>query len=158
MLFRSNILNYGNAYDYSQLEENILPKLHKINEDGTYSNELLPNQEDVYLDISNELKIDSVEIEKSAVDQIAGQIVVINTNEVEITGVEIEGMDVTVTSILTRYGKSYINITAKPNKYYDTYKITKAKYKEGGIDKKQDRKSTRLNSSHSGQSRMPSSA
>ena len=134
----TNILNYGNAYDYSQLEENILPKLHKINEDGTYSNELLPNQEDVYLDISNELKIDSVEIEKSAVDQIAGQIVVINTNEVEITGVEIEGMDVTVTSILTRYGKSYINITAKPNKYYDTYKITKAKYKEGGIDKKQE--------------------
>lgn len=60
----TNILNYGNAYDYSQLEENILPKLHKINEDGTYSNELLPNQEDVYLDISNELKIDSVEIEK----------------------------------------------------------------------------------------------
>ncbi|HJJ11876.1 MAG TPA: hypothetical protein OIM48_00965 [Clostridiaceae bacterium] len=134
----TNILNYGNAYDYSQLEENILPKLHKINEDGTYSNELLPNQEDVYLDISNELKIDSVEIEKSAVDQIAGQIVVINTNEVEITGVEIEGMDVTVTSILTRYGKSYINITAKPNKYYDTYKITKVKYKEGGIDKKQE--------------------
>ncbi len=134
----TNMLNYGNAYDYSQLEENILPKLHKINEDGTYSNELLPNQEDIYLDISNEFKIDSVEIEKNAVDQIAGQIVVINTNEEEVTGLEIDGMDVTVTSIITRDGKSYINITAKPNKFYDTYKITKVKYREEGQAKEQE--------------------
>ena len=134
----ANILNYGNAYDYSQLGENILPKLHKINEDGTYSNELLPNQEDIYLDISNEFKIDSVEIEKNAVDQIAGQIVVINTNEEEVTGLEIDGMDVTVTSIITRDGKSYINITAKPNKFYDTYKITKVKYREEGQAKEQE--------------------
>ena len=134
----TNMLNYGNAYNYSQLGENILPKLHKINEDGTYSNELLPNQEDVYLDMSNEFKIDSVEIEKSAVDQIAGQIVVINTNEEEVTGLEIDGMDVTVTSIITRDGKSYINITAKPNKFYDTYKITKVKYKEEGQAKEQE--------------------
>ena len=134
----TNILNYGNAYDYSQLGENILPKLHKINEDGTYSNELLQNQEDIYLDISNEFKIDSVEIEKNAVDQIAGQIVVINTNETEVTGLEIEGMDVTITSIITRDGKSYINITAKPNKFYDTYKITKIKYKENGLEKEQE--------------------
>ena len=134
----TNMLNYGNAYDYSQLEENILPKLHKINEDGTYSNELLPNQEDIYLDISNEFKIDSVEIEKSAVDQIAGQIVVINTNEEEVIGLEIDGMDVTVTSVITRDGKSYINITAKPNKFYDTYKITKVKYREEGQAKEQE--------------------
>ena len=134
----TNMLNYGNAYNYSQLGENILPKLHKINEDGTYSNELLPNQEDIYLDISNEFKIDSVEIEKSAVDQIAGQIVVINTNEEEVTGLEIDGMDVTVTNIITRDGKSYINITAKPNKFYDTYKITKVKYKEEGQVKEQE--------------------
>ena len=133
----TNILNYGNAYDYSQLGENILPKLHKINEDGTYSNELLQNQEDIYLDISNEFKIDSVEIEKNAVDQIAGQIVVINTNEAEVTGIEIDGMDTTVTNIITRDGKSYINITAKPNKFYDTYKITKIKYKENGEQKEQ---------------------
>ena len=134
----TDMLNYGNAYNYSQLGENILPKLHKINEDGTYSNELLPNQEDIYLDTSNEFKIDSVEIEKNAVDQIAGQIVVINTNEEEVTGLEIDGMDVTVTNIITRDGKSYINITAKPNKYYDTYKITKVKYRENGVAKEQE--------------------
>ena len=133
-----NILNYEKAYNYTQLENNILPKLNKINEDGTYSEEVLPNQPDIYLDISNEFKIDSVEIEKSAVDQVAGQIVVINTNEDDVTGLEIEGMDVTITNIITRNGKSYINITAKPNKFYDTYKITKIKYKERGIDKEQD--------------------
>ena len=134
----TDILAYGNAYDYSQLEQAILPKLHKINEDGSYSDELLPNQEDIYLDISNEFKIVSVEIEKNAVDQIAGQIIVTNTNEAEVTGVEIDGMDVTVKSILTRDGKTYINITAKPNKFYDTYKITKVKYKESGVNKEQE--------------------
>ena len=134
----TNILNYGNAYNYSQLGENILPKLHKINEDGTNSSELLPNQEDIYLDVSNEFKIDSVVIEKSAVDQIAGQIVVTNTNKAEVTGLEINGMDVTVTNIITRDGKSYINITAKPNKFYDTYKITKIEYKENGQQKEQE--------------------
>lgn len=112
--------------------------MNKINEDGTYSEEVLPNQPDTYLDASNEFKIDSIEIEKSAVDQVEGQIVVINTNEAEVTGLEIDGMDVTVTSIITRDGKSYINITAKPNKFYDTYKITKVKYKESGVEREQD--------------------
>jgi len=133
-----NILNYEEAYNYTELANNILPKLNKINEDGTYSEEVLPNQPDTYLDASNEFKIDSIEIEKSAVDQVEGQIVVINTNEAEVTGLEIDGMDVTVTSIITRDGKSYINITAKPNKFYDTYKITKVKYKESGVEREQD--------------------
>ena len=133
-----NILNYEEAYNYTELANNILPKLNKINEDGTYSEEVLPNQPDTYLDASNEFKIDSIEIEKSAVDQVEGQIVVINTNEAEVTGLEIDGMDVTVTSIITRDGKSYINITAKPNKFYDTYKITKVKYKESGAEREQD--------------------
>ena len=134
----TNTLKYGNAYDYSQLQENILPKLNKLNDDETYSNELLENQEDIYLDVSNEFKIDSVIIEKSAVDEISGQVVVINTNEAEVTGLEIDGMDTTVTNIITRDGKSYINITAKPNKFYDTYKITKIKYKENGEQKEQE--------------------
>ena len=133
-----NILNYEEAYNYTELANNILPKLNKINEDGTYSEEVLPNQPDTYLDVSNEFKIDSIEIEKSAVDQVEGQIVVINTNEAEVTGLEIDGMDVTVTSIITRDGKSYINITAKPNKFYDTYKITKVKYREEGQSKEQE--------------------
>ena len=134
----TNTLKYGNAYGYSQLQENILPKLNKLNDDETYSNELLENQEDIYLDVSNEFKIDSVIIEKSAVDEISGQVVVINTNEAEVTGLEIDGMDTTVTNIITRDGKSYINITAKPNKFYDTYKITKIKYKENGEQKEQE--------------------
>ena len=130
-------LGYNEAFDYSELGNNVLPKLHKINEDGSYSNEILPYQEDVYLDISNEFKIDSINIEKSAVNQIAGQIVVINTKELEVAGLEIEGMDVNVTDIITKDGKSYINITASPNKFYDTYKITKIKYNENSELKEQ---------------------
>ena len=131
-------LDYNDAFDYSELENGILPKLYKINEDGTYSKELLPNQEDIYLDKSNEFKIDSINIEKSAVDQIAGQVVITNTKEAEVTGLEIDGMDVNVTNVITRNEKSYINITAKPNKFYDIYKITKVRYKEEGKQKEKD--------------------
>ncbi len=131
-------LDYNDAFDYSELENGILPKLYKINEDGTYSKELLPNQEDIYLDKSNEFKIDSINIEKSAVDQIAGQVVITNTKEAEVTGLEIDGMDVDVTNVVTRNEKSYINITAKPNKFYDIYKITKIKYMEEGENKEKD--------------------
>ena len=131
-------LDYNDAFDYSELENGILPKLYKINEDGTYSKELLPNQEDIYLDKSNEFKIDSINIEKSAVDQIAGQVVITNTKEAEVTGLEIDGMDVNITNVITRNGKSYINITAKPNKFYDIYKITKVIYKEEGERKEKD--------------------
>ena len=36
-----------------------------------------------------------------------------------------------------RQGKTYINIWANPNKFYDTYKISKVRYKEQGIIKEQ---------------------
>ena len=123
-------LNYGNAFNYSELEKGILPKLNKINEDGTYSNEILEKQEDIYLEISNELKIENIVVEKSAVNEIAGQIVVINTNGIEIVGLDIDGMNVKIEKIANNEGKTYINITANPSKYYDTYKIIGIKYKE----------------------------
>ena len=123
-------LNYGNAFNYSELEKGILPKLNKINEDGTYSNEILEKQEDIYLEISNELKIENIVVEKSAVNEIAGQIVVINTNGIEIVGLDIDGMNVNIGKIVNNAGKTYITITANPSKYYDTYKIIGIKYKE----------------------------
>ena len=123
-------LNYGNAFNYSELEKGILPKLNKINEDGTYSNEILEKQEDIYLEISNELKIENIVVEKSAVNEIAGQIVVINTNGIEIVGLDIDGMNVNIEKIANNAGKTYITITANPSKYYDTYKIIGIKYKE----------------------------
>ena len=122
-------LNYANAFDYSGLKQNILPKLHRIDEDGTYLEEILPNQENMYLDILNELKIQQIDIEKSAVNQITGQIVIKNTNNLNITNLSIDGMDSNITNIITRDGKTYINLTATPIYYYDTYKISKIKYK-----------------------------
>ena len=131
-------LGYNEAFDYSELKNNILPKLYKVNEDGSYSNEILPYQDDAFLDISNELKIENINIEKTVVDQVAGQIIVKNTNEAEIIDLEIDGMNVELENIINKEGKTYINITAKPNKFYDAYKITKIKYKENGKQKEQD--------------------
>ena len=130
-------LNYGDAFDYSGLDNSILPQLRKMDEDGNYQEALLPNQVDIYLDTSNELKIDSIDIQKSAVDKVEGRIVLINTKEVEIVDLEIEGMDVDIIGIANNNGKTYINVKAKPNKFYDTYKISKAKYKDQGITREQ---------------------
>ena len=130
-------LNYGDAFDYSGLENNILPQLRKIDESGNFQEELLPNQVDICLDTTRELKIDSIEIQKSAVNQIKGRIVLINTQEIEIVDLEIDGMDVSITNIANSKGKTYINIWANPNKFYDTYKISKVRYKEQGIIKEQ---------------------
>ena len=130
-------LNYGDAFDYAGLEKGILPQLRKMDENGNYQEELLPNQVDIHLDTSNELKIDSIDIQKSAVDKVEGRIVLINTKEVEVVDLEIDGMDVDITDIANNKGKTYINVKAKPHKFYDTYKISKATYKEQGVTKEQ---------------------
>lgn len=46
-------------------------------------------------------------------------------------------MDVDITDIANNKGKTYINVKAKPHKFYDTYKISKATYKEQGVTKEQ---------------------
>ena len=129
-------LNYGDAFDYAGLEKGILPQLRKIDENGNYQ-ELLPNQANIHLDTNDELKIDSIDIQKSAVDKVEGRIVLINTKEVEVVDLEIDGMDVDITDIANSKGKTYINVKAKPHKFYDTYKISKATYNEQGVTKEQ---------------------
>ena len=122
-----NILNFDDSYNYERIEEGILPKLNKVDTD-----EILPYQDDIHLVIIEDFTLGSLVTEKTAVDRISGQVILENPNNLEITGIEIDGMDCNVTQINNKNGKVYVNFEATPNKYYDVYKLTKVIYIKNG--------------------------
>ena len=124
-----NKLSWENIYDISEVSEGILPKLKYKDSD-----ELLPNQEDIFIEDDFILDIENVESSKDDINNVSVRIDINNPQEVEITGIEIEGMKHTINSIVTRNGGTYINLTATPIYCYDTYRISKIKYKIDGLE------------------------
>ena len=119
-------LNLGEAYNYEGKEKGILPKLY--NTEGT---ELLPNQTDIYLDSNTEaeLTIESIEANKPNATEAEISIMINNPEEVEITGIEIEDMNITIIRNVTQNKITNILVRAAPNRYYDSYKLTQIRYK-----------------------------
>lgn len=131
-----SIIGWEEDYDYTNVTNGVLPKLcYK----GTTN--ILPYQEDIYIEETNELTVEEVEIERSLDEDgreiLKGRLVVKNTNQLEVTKINIEDMICETTKIDTQNGKTYINFTAKPEKFYDSYKIYEIEYKENGETKKQ---------------------
>ena len=130
-----DLLEFENIYDYSGLENGILPKLYYG--DGS---QLLPNQKDTTIQRSQDRTFEIEPIDyKTQVNKTPNdatiQLIISNPSEAQITGVEIESMNITRQVISTRNQKTIINLDLKPEKYYDTYKITKIKYIEGEEEK-----------------------
>ena len=120
-------LNLGEAYAYeTDTSKGILPKLY-----NTQRTELLKNQTDIFLEDNVELNIEQVEAEKPNTTEAEITILINNPQEVEITEIEIEDMTTSITRNVTQNGESSITVRATPNRYYDSYKITKIKYKVG---------------------------
>lgn len=124
-----NVLEFGEEYNYDGLSKGILPKLY--NTDGET---LLPNQKDNKLEEA-QMYIEEVESEKSDVNTAMVRIVVNNPNQVTISGVEIEYVNVEIKASVNEKGKTYIDLTATPDRAYDSYTITKLLYTENGEDK-----------------------
>lgn len=121
-----NSLNLGDSYYYEK-DINILPKLY--NTSGT---ELLPNQTDIFIKDSKEpitLEIESTQATKPNTTEAEVSITINNPQEVEITEIEIEDMETTITRNVTQDGITNVVVRATPNRYYDSYKLTKIKYK-----------------------------
>ncbi len=121
--------NLGNSYDYSGRENGILPKLY--NTEGT---ELLPNQEDIYLEDNKDeekidLEIESIEATKPNTTEAEINIRINNPEKVDITEITIEDIYSTITRNVTQNGITNITLRATPERYYDSYKLTKIKYK-----------------------------
>ncbi len=102
-----------------------------------YTNKIeeLPNQQDILLEEHYDIEIVSINTEKDTISSIEGQIILTNPKELEITKINIDGMETAVNSINTQKGMTYINFKATPNKYYDSYKIDKIYYKENNNER-----------------------
>lgn len=122
--------NLGDSYNYDGASKEILPKLY-----NTEETELLPNQEDIYLNDSDSeevanLEIESTEAIKPNTTEAEISIRINNPNNVEITGITIEDMTSTIIRNVTQNGITSITLRATPNRYYDSYKLTEIKYKD----------------------------
>ena len=126
-----NILLFSNSYSYANIDDGILPKLY-----DTERKEILVKQVDIEIPNNNDLKIENIDVEKSSVNTIEGRIVLTNLDEVEITNFNIEDMNVQINGIILENQKTYIDFTANPTRYYDSYKLDSISYMYNG-EKKQ---------------------
>jgi len=108
---------------FEKIEDGILPKLY-----NSTTNELLPNQEDINLKIDYKFDINNIEIEKINNDTVNIRLEIENLNEAQITDISIEDMETKITRNITSQKITYIEITGKPQKYYDSYRLSKIIY------------------------------
>ena len=123
-------IKLSDNYNYDKVNQGMIPKLM-----DTEKRQKLPNQNDIYIRKNNKIEIVNIKTEKDAINSIVGQIIISNPEDIEITNMNINSMNVTIDSIKTEKGVTYINFKAIPNKYYDTYKLDKIYYKEDDITK-----------------------
>ena len=125
-------LGWTDAYDYTGVENGILPKLYY-----TDTKELLPYQEDILLEANKELEIEEIEIQKEQT-HVIGRLVINNPNQVKIEGITIQDMENQITKQTWENNKTYLEFNATPTKYYDSYEITKLTYRENGEKKEKE--------------------
>lgn len=115
---------FNNQYDLTGLSNNILPKL--LSKTG----ELLPNQKDNTLEVQADLEIESIEAQKTGEFNFEARINLINTQNVQITDLEVDGADIIITRNVNQAGKTYIDISATVTRCLDNYKIISAEYND----------------------------
>ena len=115
-------MNFENQYDLTELQNEILPKL--LNTEG----KLLPNQKDNTLEKEQVLEIENIEAQKTGTNTLQARIDLINTSEVTINKIIIDGIDTEITRNETQNGKTYIDIKGTVTKYFDNYRIEKIEY------------------------------
>ncbi len=125
-------LLWGENYDYSNLSKNILPKLK-----NNVTKEVIPNQKDIKIE-EEIFSIRSIETKKNDNYLAEIRIEINNPNNLNITKLEINGLDINITKNKTEAGITYIDMKVKPIRYWDNYKISKICYNENNIEEKID--------------------
>ena len=115
-------MNFENQYDLTELQNEILPKL--LNTEG----KLLPNQKDNTLEKEQVLEIENIEAQKMGTNTLQARIDLINTSEVTINKIIIDGIDTEISRNETQNGRTYIEIKGTVTKYFDNYRIEKIEY------------------------------
>ena len=118
----TNRILLGDSFDYSNISTGELPKLYNTNK-----NELLPNQEDTYLPI-REFEKKEIVVDNRITE---GTILVTldNPNNYEVTGITIEDLEILgISRNTTNNGETILQIEVKPEKAFDSYRLTEIKY------------------------------
>lgn len=118
-------IGFDNYYDISKVSEGILPKVY-----GYESTEILAYQSDLTIP-GDTFKVDYINISKSLHDGVVA-IQFSNLNNYIIDDIEVEGMDIEITKNNFVDNISVIEFNAVPNKFYDSYKLSKIKYHVAG--------------------------
>ena len=96
--------------------------LNKLNK-----KELLPNQETIYIE-KEEMEIKNVSTLREDGNRLKIRLEIANPKNLEITGVQIENMDLDFIDNRNNNGITYIDLIGTPTKYYDNYQITGISY------------------------------
>jgi len=125
-------LLWADSYDYSSLNNNILPKLKNTN-----TGEIIPNQADIKL-VTGEFVVQNIEVQKNsnAIAQIRLEFT--NPNNLPVTEITIEGLENTITRNTNSNGMTYIDMQVTPTRYWDNYKLAEICYTANNEKKKVD--------------------
>ena len=125
-IFNRNIyadkLLWDNSYDYTQLNDSILPKLKNTN-----TGEVIPNQSDIKLE-KEEFVLQNIEIQKNSNTNAEIRLEFTNPNNRDITEINIEGLENTITRNINSNGMTYIDMNVTPIKYWDNYRLSELWY------------------------------
>ena len=117
------------AFDTSKIRDGILPKLYDSD-----TQELLPNQPDIKLEDENTINIEDIQYEKTTSNKVTIRLTINNPNNEEIQNVQIDNMEIEINKNIYQAGQTYIELTATPIKYYDSYMISKIILDNSEID------------------------
>lgn len=118
----TEIINFGNGFDYSEIGDNSLPLLY-----STDWKTLLPDQEKVYLKTYT-FNVDEIRIDPRAT-WAEVEFVIDNPAGFEIAEIVID--DATITEVdynINRDGKTYYKVAVSPDYYFDSYMLSQISY------------------------------
>ena len=127
-----NKLYFKDNYNYEKLENGVLPKLNYKN-----TKNLLANQKD------NIIKKELITIEKIETKKVNNKLATVrielnNPNNLNITGIYVEGMETEILRNTNQSQKTYLDLNCIANQFYDSYKIAQFTYMENEENRKQE--------------------
>ena len=119
--------------DYTLLKHKNFPQLY-----NSYTNEILANQTNISIPEDNEIEIKNIFTNKINQETVNIRLELKNKQGRNITNVIIKDMESKITQNVILNEITYIDLEAKPIRYYDKYKISEIKYVDVDTEKTEE--------------------